>query len=427
MLKKAIVNLSFVAICASSVAVANAAEVATNVAASNSVSTIFERARPDYDALGVKLGSFVLKPSIAAEERFSDNIYATETNEKDDFITSVKPAFELVSDWNVHELSFNASADVGRYANYSDENYEDYSVGTEGRIDILRETYATAGLQYYQRHEDRGSAEANTINAVEPTIFHDLEAKLNLYRGAGRFSVALDNQYDRLTYENGYTAAGAVLDNTVRDRDEYRSRLKIAYELIPNYSAFVSATYLDKEYDTTTAALNRNSNGYDLNVGTDINISGKTKAEVFVGYYDRNYEDVDFKDQKGLAFGADVIWDMSDLTSFDANVVRSIEETTIDGASGYVSTKYSVGAEHELRRNILLGLDASYATNEYNGAAVGDIEREDDISEAGAKVSYLLNRNVTLDTSYTYRNRNSNIADQDYDANIVMVGVKLAL
>lgn len=424
MLKKAVVSFSFFALFASSSLSSSAAEPVA--ASENSVSTVFERARTDYDPLGVKLGSFVFKPAIAVEEHFSDNIYATETNTKDDFITSVKPEFQFVSDWNRHEVSLNAAADIGRYANHTDENYEDYNVGAEGRLDIVRETYAIAGIQYYQRHEERGTPEDNTTNAVEPTVFHDLEGKLNFYRGAGRVSVSLDNQYDRLTFDNGNTSTGAVLNNSERDRDEYKSRLKVAYEIIPNYSAFVSATYLNKEYDET-ASEGRNSNGYDLAIGTDINISGKTKAEVFVGYYDRNYKSATYKDENGLAFGADLIWDVTPITSLDAGVVRSIEETTVNGASGYVSTKYSVGAEHELKRNILLGLDLSYATNEYNGALAGALEREDDISQVDTKVSYLLNRNVKLDTTYTYKNRNSNIAGQDYDANIVMVGVKFAL
>src|SRR6185437_9660395 len=77
--------------------------------------TVMERARPDYDRPGVRVGSFIAKPTIGVNETYDSNIYAT-PSATSDFYTSLTPGISLQSDWGRHALAFNASADVsGRY------------------------------------------------------------------------------------------------------------------------------------------------------------------------------------------------------------------------------------------------------------------------------------------------------------------------
>ncbi len=422
MLKKTILNLSVIVACIVPMTSAHAEEVV----ATQDVTNVFDRARPDYDALGVRFGSFVFKPTIATSEQYYDNIYATTNNTKEDFITHINPSLNLASDWSNHSLAFNATGDVSKYANNTAENYNDFSVGTKARIDVLRETSILLGAGYDKKHEDRGSAEANTVNSITPTEYSNTSANLGLYHGINRVSISLDNKFDQIDFDNGKTAAGVVLNNNGRNRDEYKSSAKVAYELTPGYSAFVRGTYLDKQYNNLTT-LNRDSNGYDLDIGTDLDIGGKTKGEIFVGYYNREYTSATLPDTTGLSFGADVIWDVTALTSINANVTRSIEETTLSGASGYLSTQYKLNLEHELLRNVLIGTSYTYVTNQYNGALSGAVERNDDISIANAKVGYLLGRNIKVNTTYSYTNRDSNISSGDYSSNSIMVGLAFAL
>src|SRR3546814_3726913 len=82
----------------------------------------------------------------------------------------------FVSDWNNHALEFGASADAGRYADNSSEDYTDWGVGTSGRIDYTRATQFFGGAQYEGLHEDRGSPDGTA--GEEPTLFE--RASLNL-------------------------------------------------------------------------------------------------------------------------------------------------------------------------------------------------------------------------------------------------------
>src|SRR5258708_24184918 len=72
--------------------------------------TVTTRPRPDYDPLGIRLGSFLLFPQFGLQESFDSNIFATQNAAKGDFITSLDPSLDLRSNWNNHALNFHADS-----------------------------------------------------------------------------------------------------------------------------------------------------------------------------------------------------------------------------------------------------------------------------------------------------------------------------
>src|SRR6266852_6386165 len=84
--------------------------------------SVFERARPDYDPLGIRLGSFLAYPAARLAETYDSNVFATTSNTKDDFYTTFSPSIALRSDWNVHSLAFQASSQTKRYTSLVSEN-----------------------------------------------------------------------------------------------------------------------------------------------------------------------------------------------------------------------------------------------------------------------------------------------------------------
>ncbi len=387
--------------------------------AANAQENVFEKARPDYKPDGIKVGSFNFLPAIELKETLDGNIYSTGNGQIEDFITTASPTLALNSNWNNHELDLYAGSDVVAYADETSESFEDYNIGTKGRLDILRGMYVSGGLDYSLNHQDRGSPD-NVANSTEPTVFDLYNAKAGFYRGISKTSFALDSDYKKYDFHDGSTAVGTQVENDDRDRDEYKNTAKLGYEFIPNYMAFVSSSYNTRYYDHDPV-LSRDSDGYDLTVGTDINISGKAKGEIFVGYMEQDYSDNSLKDIDGAAFGASLLWNPTQITSLDLGVVRSIEETSLAGLSGYVSTTYSAKIEHELLRNILLGTNVAFSNNDYEGTIAP--QRKDDVFTAGAEVRYLLNKNASAKLAYEYTTRDTNAASQDYFKNAVMVGL----
>ena len=108
--------------------------------------TVKSRPRPDYDPVGARLGGFFLYPEMSVTEIYRDNIFYTENNKTDDFITVVSPKLNLKSNWNNHALNLFADMDAGFYASNSDENYTDLRAGANGRVDIQRDMNVSGGV-----------------------------------------------------------------------------------------------------------------------------------------------------------------------------------------------------------------------------------------------------------------------------------------
>jgi len=95
---------------------------------------VLDRARPDYDQLGIRLGSFLVFPTGQLAESYDTNVFATTTNTKSDFYTTLNPSIALRSDWNVHALDLEASSQTKRYASLVSENVTNFAVSGGGRL-----------------------------------------------------------------------------------------------------------------------------------------------------------------------------------------------------------------------------------------------------------------------------------------------------
>src|SRR3546814_12346108 len=56
-----------------------------------------ERQRPELDPVGLRQGNVFFYPSIGVAEAYVSNVFATEKDEKDDFVTYVTPALNVES------------------------------------------------------------------------------------------------------------------------------------------------------------------------------------------------------------------------------------------------------------------------------------------------------------------------------------------
>ena len=82
---------------------------------------------------GFNLGPFAIDATASAGEMFSDNIFVTKNNKQADWITTFAPGITagLVDGGN--RLNLRAGANLGRYARFTTENYDDFYVGGDGR------------------------------------------------------------------------------------------------------------------------------------------------------------------------------------------------------------------------------------------------------------------------------------------------------
>ncbi len=383
--------------------------------------SVMERQRPDYDAKGMRIPGFLFYPSLTVGELFDSNIYRSQNNLQHDFITTLNPQLELRSDWNNHELNFIASADVGLHAIKSSENYEDFRFGTNGRFDITRDSNLFGGITYSRLHEDRGSPD--DVLGAEPTVFTALYPRVGYEHRFNRISVRADASLLRLDYDDvGRGAGRGEINNDDRDRYIGLGSLRVSYEIQKEYKAFVRGSYNVVRYDSTPDdnGFNRNSHGWEVVGGVALDFTGVLTGDFFAGYR-KQYMDADsrLKDVDGPTYGANLSWNLSGLTTIEAGIERTVQQSTLFGASGYFATVYRASIDHELRRWLIVSGYGQLRHDVYFGNG-----RNDKIFGAGAGVRYFMNRYAHLRLKYDFTRRNSNIVNQDFTVHAVTLSVR---
>ncbi len=361
--------------------------------------SVRQRPRPDYEAIGMKAGGFTLYPRVTVEAVHDDNIYAVATGEQSDVIWRVKPEVAARSNWSRHAVGAFASASVNRYADFDTENTEEYTLGFNGRLDVERGSYISASAQWQALTEPRTAITAGTPAGAtaKPVEYYLWSGNLTGVKEFNR--LRLTGKLDTKTFD--YDDQGSLTFNqNNRDRDEFYYGGKAEYAVSPDTAVFASLVGNTKEYDTAVAG--RDSDGYVATVGANFDLSQAVRGELEAGYMSQSYDNALFNDIDGFSAKGRVEWFPTELTTLNVAGSRSIEESTAANSPGYVANSVSAGIDHELLRNVLLAANASYGKDKYE-----QIDRDDKRTGFNASAAYLLNRNVGLFLTYTYLKQES--------------------
>lgn len=388
--------------------------------------TVTTRIRPELDPIGLGIGGFRSFPQVTLLERYNDNIFAVDRGEESDFITVIKPDLALESGWSNHALNLRADATIGRYADNNDENYEDFTIGTNGRLDFTATNQLSLGASYSRLHEARDSPD--DVEGIEPTIYKIGSVFTTYKHKFSRLSVEAGATFDQIDFDDvdrlTDTGSTETIENDGRDRDEVEGVIQLNYELLPQYTAFLRGAINSRDYDGRVNGIDRSSNGYEVNVGTDLFFSGVMFGELFFGFLRQDPDDPVLDTIDGISGGLSLTWLPTGLTTVTASVTREVDETIVGVASGILSTEAEIVVDHELLRNLLLKLNVSYIDDEFEG-----VDRDDQYIKVGFGAKYLMNRYLNLFLQYDYVERDSNSTGgfNDFTQNVGLVGIVLQM
>lgn len=382
--------------------------------------TVLDRPRPDYDALGLRVGGFDLLPSVAVGRRWDDNIYRIDDERvgddaPSDRITSLHPRVQALSRWSNHSLALDAGAQVDSFRDNHDEDKTDWFAALRGRVDVGRDTEFHFAAELQDLRESRGGAYSRAGGT--PDTFKVRTAAASWRSRLNRVSLSLDGRYDGYEYDNP--------NRRFRDRSDREWQGRAGYQLSSGRELFLKATRFERRYDTRRDGVDRDSDGWEFAVGVDLDLGGLLFGELFAGYRRQTYEGIGLRSIEKPSFGAALDWNLSPLTTISAQASRTVQETVLD-ASGVLATRVEVGVAHELLRSVLLTTTLDFGNNGYRVAA-GRRRHEGDIWGGEVGVRWLVSRAVHIDFSYRYETRDSTIPIDEYDNHVASVALTLQL
>lgn len=384
---------------------------------------VAERQYDAYTAQGVRVGSFVLRPSLTVSETYDSNVFAANTGEVSDFVTDVNPNVVFESDWANHSLRLEADLEQSLHASEDSEDATDWTLGVSGRLDVLTNTEVRAGLLYGSLTEDRGEPE-DVGAAAEPTDYEMFEGSLGITQRFNRLSFDVDAEYADLDFDDTPLIGGGFDENDDRDRSVLEVAVQVGYQLVADTVVFLRGTYNDRDYelDVPAVALNRDSNGYEVVAGVSFELGSLATGEVFAGYQEQSFDDPSFSAVSGIAYGASVDWYVTPLTTLRLSADTAIEDTTSGGASAFESQTVGIGVDHEFLRNLVASLDVDYTEEDFSSSA-----RKDEIYEVEVGIDYLIDRVFSIGIFAGYEERDSSVAGDSFSRETVGVRLRSAL
>jgi len=370
-----------------------------------------------YEPLGIRAGAFLVFPSIDTGLTYDDNVFATKNDTDDDFIFTVRPEITAESQWSVHSLAVSTFGEFGFYESETDSNYQDFGGAVAGTLDVLRNSRADGRLAISRLHDDREDPDQADVQDVTQYFLYD--ATVGYRHTFNRVFLRPTGFARRYAYEN----AGDV-SNAGRDYNTYGLGLRTGFIVSPRISVFTQVDGDLVRYDE--GGDNDDSNGVDVLGGVEVDFNRLIVGEASIGYGWRTYDNDDFDDTNGLAANLGITWTPTQLTTVNFVGRSAIDESDVvfegDRASGELNQRIGVIVNHDLRRNIVLTASTSYERGDFQ-----ETSRTDHTFRAGGGVSYLINRNFSVDATYNFSTRDSDDDDSEFDRNIFRVGLTVRL
>ncbi|PSJ38275.1 outer membrane beta-barrel protein [Allosphingosinicella deserti] len=364
--------------------------------------SVTERPRPDYDALGIRAGGFLVYPRAEVGTGFTDNVYLSEGSSESDGYLLLAPSVRAQSDWSRHALSLAGGAQFRRFFDATLRNEDAYYLRGLGRADLGDALSVTAEAQAGKIYETPFSNDGEALITGVSSYVYNMQGLRGQY-SLGRVRTTL--AYARNEFDfRGLTNGGTRLDQSDRDRIINSVVGQVQYALSPSFATFVQASYSDTEYDRNllNGQPNRDSQGYRLIAGVNMDLSALMRGSVGVGYTHRDYDNALYPNEGGLSVEAQVEYFLSELTTVSVRAQRTIEDSNLSTIGSFYNNRLQLRVDHELLRNLILNASADYAHQDYIRS-----DRSNDVYRIGGGAQFLMSpiMSTRLRLDYAKRDR----------------------
>jgi hypothetical protein len=342
---------------------------------------------------------------------YTDNLFATRNYEVDDFLIIARPSLRITAFDGENRFTLRGEGELGRYAEHESEDYNDWLIGADGRLRASPGVVLLGGADYRWEHESRTSPEAQ--NGSEPTRYQLLHAFGGAILGSGPFTVRPAVILDRFDFKD-VPAGDSTINNDDRDRTQVEFGARFSQRVESGTYLLLQGVWNSRDYRQSVddIGFRRDSRGGSVNAGIRKVFSPSLNGELMVGYLTQNYRDPRLETVSAIDVGATLDWTAPNGLGLAFRLDRSVEETTLPGASSYLFTSSSLTLRASPHPTVEAGITLGGSLYDYRGDP-----RSEFVTSADLWARHWLSRNIYAQLDYELSQRTSNAAGFDYDEN----------
>lgn len=398
-----------------------------------------------YDAVGIQVGTFTLRPTldvgIAAVAR--RGFIETGGGDGDDAEAEIRPARIVADDesgtfgqielnllaesnWSRHSLSVGANARFQEGFRGNAEAQPQFGLVAEGVLDIDQQTTLTGELDYSFVLEEASSGNARliadeTINDASTPSVQAIAGLLTLGRDSGNLFGDISVGTTRTVLGDITLSDGSIVEQSDNSNTLYTFGLRGGFQATPVFRPFAEAQlgwrFNDEEVDGGGFA--RNSQGYTLRLGTEIDFGDKLTGEISAGYVSVDYDDARLESLGGVSLAAELNWEPRRSTQVGLTLETNTEQSGVAGVSGSIAYAGETTVTQQIRRNLSATLSAGLEYTSFN-----TIEEDTLRATAGLGFTYWMNRNMGLVGNYNFERTTSDDQTNEQTNNSVFLGLR---
>lgn len=365
--------------------------------------SVEERARPDYDPLGIRSGGILILPRIDFSTVAATNVYVSSVSSVNDVYFIAAPSIAARSDWSRHAVQMSASGAFRRYADETVLNRDEWNLRALGRLDVQDTMNLTGEVQSALIREEPFSSQLAAPLAALSTYRRDF-ASARFERRFGRTRFIAAGDYTDLRFQPLEFRDDTRQSQSDRNRNIVNITGQGEYALSPGLILFGQGTYSDIDYDRllNNGDRNRDSHGWRGLVGFNADLSAFLRGTMAIGYTRRDYDAPLYADVGGFSAQGELTYFYSKQTDFTLEVRRVLDDALIAGSGAFFDSAATIRVNHELLQNVLLEGRVTYQNQDYVGSDLNF-----DIARVGGHVEYLVNNLFRIRVSADYGHRTS--------------------
>lgn len=370
------------------------------------------RSYPEYQAVGIRNGSWMFNPTLTGGGFFDSNVFSTNTGMQSDFAGQIGAGLQAHTLWERHGIDIQASTLNTTYSHFNTLDQTDTSLKANGHYDIDNSTTFLGGFQAAYLHEGVGSL-TSPAGAIQPTPYSLFSGDATLRKQFGRASVSVGTRVDSYNYGSVLAQNGTTIDESSRDGQVYTAHGRFDYTLSEKSAVFTAVEGNWRNLQgTPTQSLS--SDGYRVMSGIDLEFTHLITGELAGGYMAQHFDASSIGNVEGPTYRAMLTWRPTRLLDVHFNAEQLVTEASDTTATGIRASALQVGFDYEFRRNVTLSVATTYERDSFYGQ-----DRLDDVYDANVRLKYALNNITSLTLYYHFIRRASNIAEDSFDKNIV--------